>query len=1067
MVQDDETKILNLISLKFCNSKVESDFSEATRYNNRNHNIWISSICSVLALGMTILYSVQLINLKKEGEKDNLTIEKITNHTIIDMIQNNQSSISPEFLIKNKYLLINGTKLILGLSKEESLISSFSYDSVNYVTSTVFINISVFISVVAFIFYIIFLIWAYYTENQKYHKFIFCLTKFLFSQSFHTLSGAMIVHFKVQAENVYFVIAIQLLLIILFLYSFNVVWYLFFLSTVISIVSEWLLYNSFVSLSNSILLYYLITNSLIHINCVIISYMKERKFRKEFYLQRISNKQRNYAIELLYKMDQGFISYNKDKKQLFFNNSMKYIVNSFKERDSIFDEEKVWEILNNDENTSQDFNRAPLTTINDELVLNSMQTKRKETRQLSKKNSKYMNPFLLQSNVKPEGKGLIDKLLKNLINLNSRLPEDILLLFNGNLENIIDLIYDKAKNDEIYSSFTYLGVITIKNEVPQNIKPSTSNGNRNYTLKYQIMFRVVSYESDESYLELMFQDVSEVVMFEMEKTILNTRSLYLSKIAHEFRNPISAILELSSSINEISKENELNIQDKIIDKVNYIEDLCRVMSQFLNDYTLFTNLKFTCDNNCGLNKLNLLKFSKRESGDILIDNNNQFMVSNDFCPTCSSICPLYCNKCKICKTCDNNNKTIFSSMNLIKSLNENFRKLHISERGPNLTNPFKENFLNCCLETSIQSPQDGVNNDPFYKQNYSIVKADKKLLESALYNIIFHSYRSSSSIKGETNVLVTSNKNFNIEKEELLQTRFEISNSKLQVDPSFIEFLKNTNRNYSLNKAENLYIQSSNSDKFNKYFELYVAFYFIKKLGSELFISSGKDGTIFTFTINTKRYEIENFRDLNVEAIQSEFHEEDCNQTLVLSNSQKILKKPQNVQIQSVSFTSSKSNLSHRHPEIIFVEPNVNIELISNLSENEVRVLIIDDEPIIRKSLKKHLMNISKTNDIYFYSEEASNCFEAIDIVYKNFIKNIKFDIIVIDEYMPYMKGSTFIKLFKQLYQENNFYSVKIVSYTAFDSNEKKNLILSCGADHIIHKPVTYNDFKNVILSLI
>ena len=68
---------------------------------------------------------------------------------------------------------------------------------------------------------------------------------------------------------------------------------------------------------------------------------------------------------------------------------------------------------------------------------------------------------------------------------------------------------------------------------------------------------------------------------------------------------------------------------------------------------------------------------------------------------------------------------------------------------------------------------------------------------------------------------------------------------------------------------------------------------------------------------------------------------------------------------------------------------------------------------------------------------------------------------------MPFMKGSTFIKLFKQLYQEINFYHIKIISYTAFDCEEKKKLILNSGADKIINKPIPYNDFKKVILSLI
>jgi len=176
------------------------------------------------------------------------------------------------------------------------------------------------------------------------------------------------------------------------------------------------------------------------------------------------------------------------------------------------------------------------------------------------------NNFLLQSNVKPESKFLIDKLFKNLKNLNSNLPDEILLCFNGNVENILDLIYEIVNNEESFTSFTYLGLISFKVDTyKENTNFSSSNINDS---KYQIMFRIVSHESEENYLEIMFQDVSEVVQVEREKAVLNTRSLYLSKIAHEFRNPISAIMELTSNIIESSSKAEENNKDFIVNKAS-------------------------------------------------------------------------------------------------------------------------------------------------------------------------------------------------------------------------------------------------------------------------------------------------------------------------------------------------------------------------------------------------------------------------------------------------------------------------------------------------------------------
>jgi hypothetical protein len=50
MLQEDEKTRVNHFSLKFCNSKTEKEFTEETFSSIRNHNIWISSICSILAL---------------------------------------------------------------------------------------------------------------------------------------------------------------------------------------------------------------------------------------------------------------------------------------------------------------------------------------------------------------------------------------------------------------------------------------------------------------------------------------------------------------------------------------------------------------------------------------------------------------------------------------------------------------------------------------------------------------------------------------------------------------------------------------------------------------------------------------------------------------------------------------------------------------------------------------------------------------------------------------------------------------------------------------------------------
>ena len=132
------------------------------------------------------------------------------------------------------------------------------------------------------------------------------------------------------------------------------------------------------------------------------------------------------------------------------------------------------------------------------------------------------------------------------------------------------------------------------------------------------------------------------------------------------------------------------------------------------------------------------------------------------------------------------------------------------------------------------------------------------------------------------------------------------------------------------------------------------------------------------------------------------------------------------------------------------------------------KILIIDDELMIRCSLTRHLGKIAQQNsDLNFEISDATNCFEALNIIYDNFMKNIHFDLILIDEYMPYMKGSTLIKLLKQLNNENNFYKMVIISHTAFDTDDKKKFVMDNGADYIISKPTDIEKLKIIILDIL
>jgi len=128
------------------------------------------------------------------------------------------------------------------------------------------------------------------------------------------------------------------------------------------------------------------------------------------------------------------------------------------------------------------------------------------------------------------------------------------------------------------------------------------------------------------------------------------------------------------------------------------------------------------------------------------------------------------------------------------------------------------------------------------------------------------------------------------------------------------------------------------------------------------------------------------------------------------------------------------------------------------------RVLIIDDELLIRSSLRRYFTKLNnRQENINYTTYEASNAFEAIINIYNLLLEKIHIDFIIIDEHMPYVKGSQMIYFFKSIAKENNFYKIKFISYTAFNTNEIREIIRKKGADYIMNKPVSYDNFFDII----
>lgn len=1043
-----EKKVLSqmsLISLEFLNKNLEKEYSEIERRNITQHNKSVSILSIALSV-MTLTYviSVDILETKVIDNK-NLRLETLTNKTYISEINSNKSSISPEYLFYNKFLLINDTKFQSGnFTKEECLLSTTDQELYFLVGSLWFIPVAIIQTSTILILFLIFLSFNVLSKNMICQKILCCLVNSFFTQSFHMNSGMLIVHFRVPTESVFFILSFNLMIKTFLTYKYKTRWSVFALGTILGNIFEWAVYLSIISL-NHVLLFYLIVNCVVHCVIIVISYLNELNYRNEFLLKRNLNKEIKYANDILYNMSQGFITYN--NQLLFINRSMKRILNYFNRH------------LNQKTDRCLVQPDKFLITSKENLFLNKNDIQVKFTEsseELNKNNHPQFEGKILETNVSPNTKFLIELLFSKISEFSSELHHEIFekfpSTFSGNKKMFnLDKFYTIVKEKEIiFSSFTYLGIINLI--CPEDIYPNK---------KFQVMFRVIQNDNQENYLEFMLNDASELVQNEREEAVVNSRTVYLSKIAHEFKNPISSIMELSTKISEESEENNLNIQrqNRIISNASYINILCKVMIQFLKDYTLFSGLKFKCDC-CNENKLSNCKFCLLKK---------------------------FCEKCELCKICEDKKESIFDSIEVMKGIVKTFKSL--GEHEKQADSPVFQEFYK---SKKIKKTDINISNRSIIPYNISenFIKTNKEILFSALYNIVFYTYKSSLN-KGIIKVKI--NKYFYQENPDMPVTQYEIISNSILIDSKFLNILYSNSdfKSDKINRRKNSFEffdshKDYSSDLFSKYFEIYIAFYMVKKLGSHLSIDSTRDETRFYFDINSQ---LEVFPQKNlVELMHSNNSPYISNTSIQISN----LESLSNTIIYNDQMQINYNNLSSnfkceilQNSHIINLNTQIKTEIVKeeilhqpenpkfisngqNIDIKKIRVLIVDDETLIRNTLRRHFTKITKKNSKFLFEvTEAANCFQALQILYEKFNDNILFDFIVIDEYMPNMKGSTLIKLLKQISSENNFYKINIISHTAFDSNEKRQFILDSGADYILGKPVLFADLEDLVLKII
>jgi len=214
--------------------------------------------------------------------------------------------------------------------------------------------------------------------------------------------------------------------------------------------------------------------------------------------------------------------------------------------------------------------------------------------------------------------------------LNNNISDYIKTLSEGEFdlgEFIKSIEKEKSNMFSVFpnSEFIYLGMVYWQYEDPNFIF------NKIEPLNYGLELRIRRIDEDrEISYQFLLTDVTKAIKIEKKNTINLCKSNFLEKIAHEIRNPLCSILELSDEIDtkveELKKENLLTT-DHVNDiniSTKYIRNITKLMNYIIQDFSISSNISELC----------------------LICDKTQ-----DLCNICQNF-----SKCSICKSCYNCNE---------------------------------------------------------------------------------------------------------------------------------------------------------------------------------------------------------------------------------------------------------------------------------------------------------------------------------------------------------------------------------------------------------------------------
>lgn len=891
----------------------------------------------------------------------------------------------------------------------------------------------------------------------------------------------------------------------------------------------------------------------------IYTYFYTKETRKSFYYYEKEKEKKLWYQNLMEKMNSGFMLIKNGKiefmnkaiienfylksnfvsKIIYKENEINIINNKFNEENLKINRVEKQLIQNdclliNNKNENFTINKKinienyfihnELSEVNYNLKFNN-NLKIKE-----KLNDKNLDKFIMEENFILENSDLIlyellsetDFVLSNELNSTQQknlnlnrgkeeFPKKILNLIREEFEEHNKFIFMGTKGfknhnfQKDFKKLKFSGVMNNEKEfiIPNSDNLSCKNQDFENIIYYDISIRFYKTAADE-YFEIILNDISNTKIREKENAEFKLKTVFLSKVAHEFKNPVICIIELIDQINDFknklnsrkNNKNNLNYEniDKILSQINGISNYLLILVKDLDFFSSTQNkINFQIENKkCDIKEI--INFVE-EMANILLKRADKsdkikFIIEKDL--DLENF--IYTDEIKLKQILINllSNSVKFTHFGQIilriQNNLENERNLDFILKdtgiGFNIENvPFslfkkkvnKDNYLGSGLGLSIITEltsklgsevkicsEVGKGSEFFFSVKNNGKNITNKLpkfdkIEKSQKALNINKKFKSQSFKTKS----ISTVKISFEHENLLKNSFNLK-SKNSFSKTFVKKdLKKNNSDNDINESISISIQT-------------------ELLTNQNFILENKKNikTLSNYYKNEENSEYSTYEKKkdNLELINNSLQNLEKEKFINLEKEELVLIKNSdffdNINSKDCGnkFTNTINYCNNHRDDINDIGGFINEGNINPKNSNEINIIIADDEELTRQStirmIKKNfeVNNLNEKNELKIY--EAKDGLDCLSKFYQLTISGKKIYCIISDEFMYLMNGSECSIIIKNVSEKNQLRRIPFFIITAYPKDNFTYNIKN-SVDQMYNKPIKFEEVNDLFSELI